>query len=259
MISPPIVSSQGYLWDTPFADRNIGTPTLLYTGQASPSPIVPYRFSAYYENIQDAEIAFPDNMKLVTGKATATTAAETDPSTDAQWFCEGSEPAADKVSFPTSTCATHLQHLLYFPDCVNPTTLAYTFSGTQNWNATFKPANRCPSDMKRIPRLRFSIRYDLRKIISKGWSGAPPLELSSGNSFSSHGDFFNGWNPTAATNMLAATGTSFLGISGPLGGPYDGGKCTAKDADPTHGTSDYETSVKLQSKRSVMIEREFVA
>lgn len=56
--------------------------------------------------------------------------------------------------------------------------------------------------MYRIPRLRFSIRYDLRSILPDGWSGAPPLKLSCGGSYCMHGDFINGWLPGAAENMV---------------------------------------------------------
>jgi hypothetical protein len=110
--------------------------------------------------------------------------------------------------------------------------------------------------MKRIPQLRFSIRYDLRKLLPNGWSGTPPLELACGSSYCWHGDFINGWVPEAAVNMLKATDKrEFMQVDGLLGGGKDGSKCGLKyahDQDPNHGTSDWATSVKMMSsKRSI--------
>jgi hypothetical protein len=217
------------------------------------------RFSAYYVNIGDAEIPFPQNFKAVAGNAKGTSQADVERVYGIQWMCEGvsnTDGGKDVAAFPTKTCPTHLQSILLFPDCVNPDTLDYAYSGTQNWSGSFRPANRCPAGMKRIPQLRFSIRYDLRKLLPNGWSGTPPLELACGSSYCWHGDFINGWVPEAAENMLKATDKrEFMQIDGPLGGGKDGSKCGAKNAqdqDPNHGTSDYETSVKMMSsKRSI--------
>ena len=102
-----------------------------------------------------------------------------------------------------------------------------------------------------MPQLRFSIRYDLRKVLPNGWSGAPPLKFASGNSFSMHGDFINGWLPEAAQNMLLANDKrEFAGVDGPLGRYNAGSVCgasNAHDSDPSHGTSDYLTSVQMMS------------
>lgn len=87
--------------------------------------------------------------------------------------------------------------------------------------------------MKRMPQLRFSIRYDLRKVIPGGWSGKAPLELASGNSYSFHGDFANGWLPAAATTMLTANAKhDFKAVDGPAGLGKSGSKCKAKDERP---------------------------
>lgn len=234
-------------------------PTLVYTspddGEQYPVPI--NRFSAYYIGINDAEVAIPQNYKGVAGSAGATSQADVNDLAGIQWFCEGDDDTSgkDEAAFPTSTCSTHLQTLLLFHDCVNEDTLDSAYSGTQNWNSTYKATNRCPEGMKRMPQLRFSIRYDLRTALPDGWSGQPPLELASGPSYSSHGDFINGWLPEAATNMLQATSkTEYAAVDGPDGAASAGSVCGASnavDADPDHGTSDYATSVALISKRNV--------
>ncbi|KAH8881028.1 hypothetical protein GQ53DRAFT_832724 [Thozetella sp. PMI_491] len=217
-------------------------PTLYYTGGSEYQPIAPMRFSAYYENIGDAEMAIPENYMLVVGNSSGTTQADVDATASgAQWFCEGDDAPADKeaAAFPTTTCSTHLQHLLYFHDCINPDDVTeHSYSGRAN----AANANRCPTGHKRIPQLRFSIRYDLRKVISAGWSGQPPLALASGNSFSAHGDFINGWDTDALENMLLASEKREYAY---VNGSRSAASCTPTDADPGNGTSDYETSLTM--------------
>ncbi|KAI1865761.1 hypothetical protein JX265_008084 [Neoarthrinium moseri] len=233
-------------------------PTLVYTGDNGVKTPVPlFRFSAYYVSINAAEVPIPQNFKAVAGNAAASSQADVEDLAGISWFCEGDsdQPEKDAAAFPLKTCSTHLQTLLLFHDCVNEQTLESAYSGTQNWNSTFRPANRCPEGMKRMPQLRFSIRYDLRKALPGGWEGAPPLELACGSSYCTHGDFINGWLPEAAQNMLKATSkTEFAGVDGP-DGAYDAGSvcgsANAVDADPDNGTSDYAESVALLSKRSI--------
>ncbi|KAH6871213.1 hypothetical protein B0T10DRAFT_466813 [Thelonectria olida] len=225
-------------------------PTLYLRNSSGTQPILVNRFSAYYVSIENAEIAIPQDFKTVAGNVSAVDQSGVDTLTGVQWFCEGDATEdKDLAAFPTTTCSTHLQTLLLFHDCVNPDTLDSAYSGTQNWRDGFKPANRCPSGMKRIPQLRFSIRYDLRSILPEGWSGQPPFELACGSSYCSHGDFINGWLPEAAENMLLANDKrEFAGVDGPAGAYNAGSVCgaeNAQDADPEHGTSDYEESRAL--------------
>lgn len=149
----------------------------------------------------------------------------------------------------------HTRAIMYFPDCVNNETLTYAYSGRHNLNDTWWPDNRCPPNMYRIPSVKFSIRYDLRSILSDGWEGEPPLELASGNSYSMHGDFMNGWLEEAAENMIAdeVRGGGYVGIDGPAGVYNAGSVCGAEnavDADPDHGTSDYATSKAVLAQSS---------
>ncbi|ROV92431.1 hypothetical protein VPNG_09595 [Cytospora leucostoma] len=235
-------------------------PTLLVsptgdTDASSYTPVPIGRFTAYYNlGASEAEVAIPQNLNMTAGSATAQTSSEMSanaPNAGVEWFCEDDDAPADKdaAAFPTSTCSTYLQTLLYFPDCVDEDTLETEYTdrsyGTSNW---------CPAGYSRMPQLRFSIRYDLRSALPSGWSGEPPLVLSSGTSFSSHGDFINGWLPEAAENMVATTKEkyTFSAVDGPNGNDGDGSVCktTATDADPDHGTSDYATSVEEMSSGS---------
>ncbi|KAJ5348849.1 hypothetical protein MYU51_007131 [Penicillium brevicompactum] len=224
------------------------------------TPIKPMRFSAYYEQPESAEIAIPQNFKDVAGNASATSQADVEDNAGISWFCEGDATEdKDAAAFPTKTCSTHLQTLLLFHDCVNTETLESAYSGNPRVNTGYGD-NWCPSDMKRIPQLRFSIRYDLRKLLPDGWSGAPPLALACGSSYCSHGDFINGWMPEAAQNMVDDAGAKYeyFAVDGPLGDASDGSICgaeNAQDSDPTHGTSDYFESLKMMGKMTMRARR----
>jgi hypothetical protein len=224
-------------------------PTLLYQSGSTWEPVPLSRFSAYYSlGDNQAEIAIPQNVKMLAGSASAKTAAEMPTEAAIEWFCENQDVAAGDNGFPSSTCSTHLQTLLYFPNCVNPDTLetAYKAGRPGNYKA-------CPSGMKSMPQLRFSIRYDLRKALPNGWSGTAPLQLACGNAFCSHGDFINGWTEDAAENMVATTASKnkYSAVNGALGNDGEKPTCKSADADPEHGTSDYAESVAAMSKRSV--------
>ncbi|KAJ6101472.1 hypothetical protein N7499_001102 [Penicillium canescens] len=219
-------------------------------------PITPMRFSAYYEGLESAEIAIPQDYKDVAGNASATSQEHVEKSAGISWFCEGDDTDEDKddAAFPTKTCSTHLQTLLLFHDCVNPDTLESAYSGNPQVNSGYGE-NWCPAGMSRMPQLRFSIRYDLRSLLPDGWSGPPPLALACGTSYCSHGDFINGWLPEAAENMLLSPSKrEYFAVDGPLGGASDGSVCgaeNARDRDPTHGTSDYVESLKMMSSGSM--------
>lgn len=107
--------------------------------------------------------------------------------------------------------------------------------------------------MKAMPQLRFSIRYDLRKALPNGWSGTAPIKLASGNAYSSHGDFINGWTQDGGKGLVEATKekSKYISVNGNLGNDGDTANCKTQDADPENGTADYAESVSAMSKRSV--------
>ncbi|KAI9151454.1 hypothetical protein HJFPF1_08656 [Paramyrothecium foliicola] len=226
-------------------------PTLLYTDDAGKSykPVPLFRFSAYY-NLGEApaEVPIPQNLKMVAGDAGNQSPSGMPADAKIEWFCEGDSVSADANGFPSKTCSTHLQTLLFFPQCVNEQTLEYAYKsrthGTYNW---------CPQGMKSMPQLRFSIRYDLRRALPNGWNGEAPLKLACGNAHCSHGDFINGWTEEAAQNMVATTQDKrkFFPVNGALGNSGDKSTCRPADPEPNLGTSDYAKSVQLMGKRSV--------
>jgi hypothetical protein len=227
-------------------------PTLLYSSGGSWEPVPVMRFSAYYNlGEPEAEIAIPPNLMMLAGNATAQSANAVPSEAKVSWFCEGAAEgsiATDENGFPASTCATHLQHLIYFPQCVSPDTLETAYKSKSS--GTY---NGCPEGQLAMPQLRFSIRFDLRKVLPNGWSGTAPLQLACGNAYCAHGDFINGWTEEAAETMVGTTveKQKFLAVDGSLGNNGDEPTCTATDADPDNGTSDFEESVAAMSKRAI--------
>ena len=94
-------------------------PTLLSQSGGSWEPVPVMRFSAYY-GLGDtpAEIPIPENLSMLAGDAKATTLETMPAEAHAEWWCEN-DPASepDVNGFPSKTCSTHLQQLLYFPNC----------------------------------------------------------------------------------------------------------------------------------------------
>jgi hypothetical protein len=139
--------------------------------------ILPATFKTYYENIDKAEIPFPPDFYAVAGNATAKSQADIDESITAiTWWCDAGPEDRDtrpRAAFPRVTCSAHMQAILRFPDCVDPNYLK---------NHTYAAAHggACPTGMKRMPSLRFSIRYDTRRAIPQGWTGVPPFKLACG-------------------------------------------------------------------------------
>lgn len=208
------------------------------------------RMSAYY-NLGEtpAEVAIPQDLMMLAGSSSATTADDSPADAKVEWFCEGDDAVdLDENGFPSETCSTHLQTLLYFPQCVNVDTLETAYKSRD-----YGTDNSCPEGSSSMSQLRFSIRYDLREVLPDGWSGTAPIKLASGNAWSSHGDFINGWTEEAAENMIATTAEKqkYASVNGALGNDGDKPTCEATDAEPDKGTSDYAESVEQQSKRSV--------
>jgi hypothetical protein len=226
------------------------TPTLLYQSGVGWEPVPLSRFSAYY-GLGDtpAATSFPENLQMLAGNTKATTATEMPEEAAIEWFCEGDEASTlGQNGFPTRTCSTHLQTLLYFPNCVNTDTLETAYKAGRP-GAYYD----CPSGMQAMPQLRFSIRYDLREVLPNGWSAEAPLQLACGNAYCSHGDFMNGWTKEAGPALVEAMQSKdeYVSVNGALGKDGDTMDCTATDADPDHGTTDYEESVEAMGKRSV--------
>ncbi|CAP60253.1 uncharacterized protein PODANS_1_5630 [Podospora anserina S mat+] len=153
-------------------------PTLYYVNGNTHTEIYPATFKTYYENIDRAEIPFPRDLVMVAGNASAKSQTDVQENLNMiTWWCDGNGPEdrnrRDRAALPLSTCSAHLQAILRFPDCVNPDKISeYTYAAAQG--------NKCPVGMKRMPSLRFSIRYNTRGAIPQGWKGVPPIKLACG-------------------------------------------------------------------------------
>ncbi|KAK1756625.1 hypothetical protein QBC47DRAFT_422651 [Echria macrotheca] len=228
-------------------------PTLYYVSgpdNTTYTEIYPATFKTYYENIDHAEIPFPRNLHMVAGNASAKFQSDVNEKVTAMtWWCDGNGPEdrdrRPRAALPLQTCSAHLQVILRFPDCVNVDNITeYAYAAANG--------GRCPSGMKRMPSLRFSIRYNTRGVIKEGWKGTPPIKLACGEmgvGYCFHGDFINGWFDDAGKEMLKAKGQSFMRIDGAHGtgkGQYS--KCKAADRDPENGTSDYHKSLEMMGK-----------
>jgi hypothetical protein len=154
-------------------------PTLYYVNGDNYTEIYPSTFKTYYEQIHHAEIPFPKDLYMVAGNATATSQKDiNEKTTMITWWCDGNGPedrnSRPRAAFPRTTCSAHMQAILAFPDCVNPNKLTeYTYAASS-------PGGRCPAGMKRLPRLRFSVRYNTRAAVPQGWRGVPPFKLACG-------------------------------------------------------------------------------
>lgn len=220
-------------------------PTVLFTtdGGKTHAPVPVSRFSAYY-NLGEtpAEVPIPQDLQMVAGVASAMSQDKMIASAASEWFCEGDAASPlDANGFPSKGCSTHLQQLLLFPQCVDPATLKTGYKDRRG--------GACPAGMKSMPQLRFSIRYDLRKVLPQGWTGTAPVKLACGPAWCSHGDFINGWTEEAAKNMLATTMEKQKFSY--AGGSLQKQDCKPVDADPANGTSDYAKSVAVMAKREV--------
>lgn len=155
----------------------LGAPTLYYVNGETYTEIYPATFKTYYENIDKAEIPFPPNFYSVAGSPTARSQADVPENINAlTWWCDAGPEDRDsrpRATFPRVTCSAHMQAILRFPDCVDPVEITnYTYAAAHG--------GRCPSNMKRMPSLRFSVRYDAKKAIPQGWKGVPPFKLACG-------------------------------------------------------------------------------
>lgn len=117
-----------------------GFPTLYKANTDGSREEVPiFRFSAYYVDIEHAEMAIPQDFVNVIGNAQGQTQADVPSLAGHTWFCEHGcepepQPGKDPAAFPSKGCPVYLQTLLLFHDCVDPDTLASAYSGTHNWD-----------------------------------------------------------------------------------------------------------------------------
>ncbi len=164
-------------------------PTLYKNGVA----INPDRVDAYYTN--GAKLgtiqSFPAGLRMISGDRLATTAQG---SNVTSYGCIiGGQAAMQSVSVPTCPAGSALLLRVHFPDCWN---------GTQSDSADHKSHlarslgdGSCPAGYPvMVPELVLAYRYP--------FLGGSGVTLASGNQYSAHADFMNGWDTTVFTEHV---------------------------------------------------------
>lgn len=100
--------------------------------------------------------------------------------------------------------------------------------------------------MINVPQLRLSVRWKTGDLVP-----AEDLVLSSGNEYSTHGDFMNAWHPVAAENMLQATAKLSTHRKEYVEGPLKAHHCVPEDSEPNEGLSCYTGPPPGLQKRDV--------
>ncbi len=148
-------------------------------------PVRPREIVAYYRAAPGVAARtvrpFPFGLALVAGDATATTRR---PGEAAGWTC-GSSSRLDG-SAPECPASAPLHLVVTFPDCWDGEHLDAV---DHHAHAAYSARGRCPaSHPVHVPQLTVSVNFTVS-------GGGHDLRLASGNLFSAHADFLNGWEP----------------------------------------------------------------
>lgn len=165
-------------------------PTLYNHGEV----VVPVEVQAYYRaapGIDPASVVpMPAGLALIAGDQTAT---EPQPGEATGWTCGTSTTLSDDP--PTCAPSAPLHLVLTFPDCWDGQHL-----GAEDHQAhvRYSDDGACPaSHPVSIPQLTTSAKFPI-------WGEGGDLTLASGNIYSAHGDFLNGWNEAGLTREVEA-------------------------------------------------------
>lgn len=147
--------------------------------------VEPLHLNAYYRaapGVDPAVVeAFPLGLELIAGDASASTPQRGEA---AGWVCGSSTRFS--ISPPNCPDTAPLHMLLTFPDCWDGEHLR---SDDFHSHAAYSAEGECPpSHPVHVPQLTVSVKYPI--------SGSEhDLRLASGNTYSTHGDFLNSWEP----------------------------------------------------------------
>jgi hypothetical protein len=147
--------------------------------------VVPLQIQAYYRAAPGVDPTavepFPLGLEMLAGNAMATTPQDSEA---AGWSCGSSTAlSADPPDCP-ATAPLHM--VLTFPDCWDGQQLR---SADHQSHVAYSSDGECPAGHPvHVPQLTVSIKYPIS-------GGDHDLRLASGNVYSAHGDFLNGWDP----------------------------------------------------------------
>jgi len=187
-------------------------PAMIETGTGR--PIAPTMIMTYYKTgfnpaISNADIQeIPPGLRMIAGDQTSDEptmgAPEFSPERGTRrYFCKPS--GASDVSIPNCGGGEQLTMAVSFPQCWDGENLD---SDDHKGHMTYPHnSNGCPgSHPVVLPHITFNIRYDVPegtdtsswRLSSDMYPDAEPA------GYSGHGDFFNGWDPSAQEQWLAA-------------------------------------------------------
>lgn len=183
---------QGDTTCDPLADRSAYWVPTLYDAQGQPVAIehatIYYLASAADVQEPSALQPYPLGLRIIAGNAKASGPAE---AAHFKWSCLGS-PESSTTDFVVCPQDSRLELLLNFPDCWNGVDLD---SADHKSHMAYREAGACPaSHPVAVPRLQFKLRY--------ATSGEAGMSLASGPAYTTHGDFFNAWEPAALDNRM---------------------------------------------------------
>jgi hypothetical protein len=147
--------------------------------------IEPLDLRAYYRaapGVEPSEVqTMPVGLALIAGDQYAS---EPQPGEATGWTCGTRTDVSDDP--PTCAASAPLHLVLTFQDCWDGRHLD---SQDHQSHVAYSADGECPETHPvHIPQLTMSVRFPV-------WDEADDLRLSSGNIYSAHGDFFNGWVP----------------------------------------------------------------
>jgi hypothetical protein len=157
------------------------SPAVFVDGQK----VDPVVATAYYRAAVGVDgsqvVTFPTGLAMIAGDQSSS---EPQPTEIVGWACGGS--SRRKSEIPVCASDTPLRLEITFPDCWNGVDL--DVPGHRR-HLHYSQNGSCPSSHPvTLPQLTFAVTYPL-------WGEISGLRLASGEAYTAHADFLNGWDP----------------------------------------------------------------
>ena len=199
------------------------TPTLMKDGLAYPSKLVRIYYRSALSDPRTVQ-PFPSGLKMIAGSARATSPQGL---AITSWACGSGGDQTEVASVPTCPPDVSLHLKVVFPNCWNGRDLDSPDHKSHMANSS---GGRCPAGFPvAVPKLSMILRYT-------GVSG-PGTHLACGNDLCAHADFFDGWDPAAATALVQQciwAGIDCKETGGPGGGAVPTGADVPDSAPAPH-------------------------
>jgi hypothetical protein len=148
----------------------------------------PSSITVYYLTSQTGKVTpYPLGFKQIAGNMHATSAAD---ARNIRWGCSTTFP--DKPEAPTCKAGENLHVRIDFADCWDGKNLD---SPDHVSHVAYSSKGKCPANFPvLIPLLQMLVKYPV--------SDGRTVRLSSGGSYSMHGDFFNAWDAKELADLV---------------------------------------------------------